>query len=139
VLPAVAEEPQPEIEPLPGAADRAQRAAEYGEIEKDDGVGRPQPDVDDIVGSEVAVDDPGIPRDEFALDLRLLLSRKRYEAGLPEYFVQFDYRQADDLAQFECQRRFSRSSGTDDQHALHGYAGICRARRGQKNGAARQD
>ena len=58
-----------------------------------------QPDLEDVIGPEVPVHDPRFPCGQLALDGCPLAGRRRGQAGPPEEPVQFDHRQAGDLAE----------------------------------------
>src|ERR1700733_9636874 len=89
--PAVAEQPAPEIPPLPRPAYRTPGAAHEREVEEDDRVRRREPRAQgSVVGAEVAVHDPCLPPRELALRARPFGGRRRVQAGFPEMLVQFD-------------------------------------------------
>ena len=88
-LPAVLQEPKPEIDTLARAPDRAPCASEEREVEEDDRVCGSKPDFDGVIRSEIAIDDPFIFADKFLLEFHPPMTRCPGKSCLPEDFIQF--------------------------------------------------
>jgi len=99
ILATVSDEPLPKISAFAGSANCPPGTGDQGEIQEDDGVRCSEPGIDDVVWPQIPIHDPGGILDEPILGGGPLVGRKRLQAGLPEYFVEFDDGQAGKLAQ----------------------------------------
>lgn len=66
------------------------RIGERREVQHDDGVGRLESYVEDIVGSEIAIEDSGVLLDKLLLTSLPLVGSHPGEIRVPEHGVQFD-------------------------------------------------
>ncbi len=103
----IRQEPAPEVEPFARPQDGSPGATGQREIQKDDGVCPAEPNLDSVVGPEVAVHNPPIFGGELLLDHRPLMGRSCGEARSPENCVQLDYRKPRDPAQAPRESRFA--------------------------------
>jgi hypothetical protein len=116
---AISEKPEPKIEALSRAPDRSPRASDDSKVQEYNRIRRSKPDLDGIIGSEIAVHDPLALLEKLLLDLDPLISRCGHKPRLPKDLVQFCYTQTCDLAQLSGERRLARGSRAEDQDALH--------------------
>jgi hypothetical protein len=125
---AIGKQPPPEIGSLPRPADGPPRATHEREVQEHDGVRGWQPDIDDVVGPEVAIHDPRFARGELTLKSCPFVPRRRSQARPPEHLVQLDHRQAGDLAQAGGEGRFTGRTAAHDDYPLHDAHGANPAR-----------
>ena len=96
---SIPQKPQPEIGLLSRPPQRAPRTANEREVQNNDRVRSSKPDLNSVIGPEVAVQDPAVLVDELALHLHPPFTRRRHEAGLPEDLVQLYDMESRGLAQ----------------------------------------
>src|SRR5260221_8407282 len=119
-LPPVRPYPAPVAGPLPPPAYRAPGAAQEREVQHDDGVGGPEPDVErTVIGAEVAIQNPGLAAHQFALTLGPFGRVGRGEPALPEQRVQLDHGQAGHIAELPGQDRLASTAPAENHHSPH--------------------
>src|SRR5215469_12912941 len=119
-LPPVRPYPAPVAGPLPPAEYGAPGAPHEREVQHDDGVSGPEPDVEPaVIGAEVAIQNPGLGARQFALTLGPFGWVGRGEPGLPEQRVQLDHRQAGQLANLPGQDRLASTAPAENHHSSH--------------------
>lgn len=112
--------PSPVFAVLRRAAQGPPCTAPEGKVEDDDGVGGRYAQCKVlVVGAEVAIEDPPLRADQSVLDCCPRHLRRWPGSGLPEDPVQFDGGRAPLRAKLACQRRFSRTTATEDDDAVH--------------------
>jgi hypothetical protein len=106
-LPAVGQDPPPEVDTFARPSNCAMSAAEKGEVQEDDCVRRAKASLHNVKLSQVAIDDPSVRRDKQVLSGYPLIPRRSNKAGSPEKFVQFHDRKASNLSQAYRESRFA--------------------------------
>jgi len=97
--PTPRQHPMPEIGALARSAECPPGTARQRKIQEDNRVRRPQPLLDRIIRTKVAIHDPFFFTDEFLLQMNPLIARRWEKARPPENFVQLDYGQSCDVTQ----------------------------------------
>jgi hypothetical protein len=105
--PTVRDEPTPEVSALARSPDCSPSAAEDREVQKNDRVRRSKPNLDSVVETEVAIQDPFSSGNKLLLNDHPLITRRCNKPWPPEDLVKLDDREAGDLAQTSRQSRFS--------------------------------
>jgi hypothetical protein len=103
----IGQQPTPEVGTLPGAPDRPASTTNEREIQEDDRVRSAEPDIDDVVWSEIAVENPSLFRNKLVLHRHPLIPRRSGKAWPPENLVQFDDRDGRDVGQLDRKGRLS--------------------------------
>jgi hypothetical protein len=115
----VCQKPTPEITTFARPANCSPSASHQREVQKDDRICRTKPDLDSVIGSEVTIHDPTVPRNELLLHGNPLLARCCDKPRLPEDVVHLDHRQPRNLTQAPRQCRFARRPAPQNDHAFH--------------------
>jgi len=87
---AVRHQPTPEVGTLARSSDRSPGTADKREVQKDDCVRRSKPNLDNVVGAQVAIHDPSIFRHKLLLHNRPPIARCCEKTRTPENFVKLD-------------------------------------------------
>lgn len=106
-LATICQKPTPEVGTFPGAPDRPTSTTNKREIQEDDGVRCAEPDVDNVIRSEIAVDNPSLSRNKLMLHRHPLIPRCNGKAWPPENLVQLDDRERHDVGQLDRKGRLS--------------------------------
>jgi hypothetical protein len=104
---AIPQQTKPKIGTLSRPPDCSPSAPDQREIEENDCVGSAKPDLDSVIGPQVAIHDPCVLLDKPMLYLDPLIAGCRDKARLPEHLVQLYHRQPRDLAQVHRESRFT--------------------------------
>ena len=116
----VSPHPAPVFCLLGASAQRPPGASQEGEVQDDDGVGCPQPDLQRrVIRSEVAVQDPAAALDQLVLAGSPPGRVHRGRAGLPEQRIELDGGNACHVAELPCQGRLARAAPAEDDHSSH--------------------
>jgi len=106
-LPAVRQDPPPEVDTLARPPDCSPRAAHKREVQEDDRVRGTKPSLHNVQLSQITIHDPSLFRDKQLLGGCPIVPKCSDEAGSPENLIQFHHGKADDLAQELRQSRFA--------------------------------
>ena len=106
-LPAVGQDPPPEVDALARPSNRAMSATQKGEVQKDDRIRGAKTSLNNVKLPQITIDDPSVFRDKQVLGGYPLIPRRSNEAGSPEDFVQLHHRKAADFAQAFREGRFA--------------------------------
>jgi hypothetical protein len=93
----IRDEPTPEVCTFRGSSDCPPSTANKREVKEDDGVRCAEADIDNVIGSEIAVHDPSLSLNKLLLNRYPLIPRCRNKAWLPKELVQLDDREPRDL------------------------------------------
>lgn len=125
--PPVAQDPGPVIEPLAGPPQRPPRAAYERIVEDDHRIRGLEARSENVLGAEVAVENPAGTIHKPALHSRPIVQRERDQPGLPEVLVQLDDRQASSRTEMPRERRLARAATSEHQDPLHTSDGARRS------------
>jgi hypothetical protein len=97
-LPAVGQDPPPEVDALARPSNCAISATQKGEVQEDDCVRRAKASLNNVKLSQVTIDDPPVFRDKQVLGSDPFIPRRSDKPGSPENLIQFQYGKTGDHA-----------------------------------------